>query len=78
MSANVVEYIYDGEKKRRVDILRREDGTFAYREERHFKNVAAEGWATVWDGRSFYADIATAKREVIDNVQWIPRAPRNA
>jgi len=78
MSANVVEYIYDGERKRRVAILRRDDGTFAYREERYFENDAAQGWATVWDGRSFYADIATAKREIIDNVQWILRAPHDA
>ncbi len=74
MSANAVEYIYDPGRKRRVAILRRDDGTFSYREERHFDNEAAEGWATVWSGRSFYADIETAKREIVENVQWLSRA----
>ena len=78
MSANAVEYIYGTGKKRRVAILQRDDGTFAYREERHFKNDVAEGWATVWSGRSFYADIETAKREIIENVQWLSRKPDDA
>ena len=71
MADESVETIYDAAQKRRVVIFRRPTGTFGYREERHFKNTAAEGWASLGGRACYYEDLETAKREVVENVSWL-------
>jgi hypothetical protein len=71
--SKLVEALYDDARKRRVVIFRRPSGTFGYREEYHYQNEVAEGWASL-GGRACYWDgLETAMREVVDNVSWLPK-----
>jgi len=75
MSEQVVEILYDSQKKSRVVIFLRSSGGYGYREEKHYKNVEAEteGWAVLWEGKSFYDSLETAKREIPTDVHWLPK-----
>jgi hypothetical protein len=79
MTDEPVEIIYATGRKRRVVIFRRPAGNYGYREERYYKNDLAgvEGWASLGGRSSYYEDLETAKREVIENVTC-SRRPRAA
>jgi len=68
---DAVEYIYSKDRSRRVTILRKSTGGYAYREERYYKSGETEGWAALWSQSSLYDSIETAKREVVFAVPWL-------
>ena len=76
MADDIVEVLYDAAHTRRVVIFRRTIGTYGYREEKYYKNDVArtEGWTTLWVGKSSYDTPETARREVVENVSWLPRS----
>jgi hypothetical protein len=73
MTDEPVEIIYAADRRRRVVIFRRASGSYGYREERYYKNDLAgtEGWASLGGRSCHYEDLATAKREVVENVTWL-------
>lgn len=73
MMEEPAEIMYSDDRKRRVVIFRRSDGTYGYREERHYKNDLAdtEGWASLSGRTCYYDKLETAKREVTENVSWL-------
>ena len=75
MADDSVEVLYDRAHSRRVVIFRRAIGTYGYREEKYYRNDSAgtEGWMTLWVGKSSYDTLETARREVVENVSWLPR-----
>ena len=66
-----VEFIYSRDRERRVVILRHPSGSYGYKEELHFKNETAEGWAPLYSPPSFYDSLETARREIRHNVPWL-------
>jgi hypothetical protein len=66
-----IEIIHSHDRKRRIVIFRHPSNTYSYKEERHFKNEAAEGWAALYSPPSFYDTLETAKRELRHNVPWL-------
>ena len=66
-----IELIYSEDRKRRVVIFRHSSNSYTYKEERHFKNEAAEGWAPLYTSPSFYDSLETARREIRHNVPWL-------
>jgi hypothetical protein len=75
MTDEPLEIIYAADRKRPVVIFWRASGSYGYREEQHYKNDLAgtEGWASLGGRSSYYEDLETAKREVIENVPWLAR-----
>jgi 8-oxo-dGTP pyrophosphatase MutT (NUDIX family) len=73
MKYHAVESLYDEARKRRVIIFRRSSGTYGYREEKHYKNEVAEGWAFLGGRVCYWDTLETAKREVVNNVSWLPK-----
>jgi phosphoribosylformimino-5-aminoimidazole carboxamide ribonucleotide (ProFAR) isomerase len=71
MADEEIDIVYNSGQNRRVVIFRRPSGTYGYREERHYKNEVAEGWASLGGRACHYADLQTAKREVVENVTWL-------
>jgi hypothetical protein len=73
--SDALETIYSSDRKRRIVIYKRDDGLFAYREEYHWindydKDRPFEGWAKLPPGRSYFASLDVARREVIARVGW--------
>ena len=75
MPDEIAEVLYDDTRSRRVVIFRRPSGVYGYCEERYYKNDLAqtEGWAFLWEGKSSYDTLDTARREVADHVHWLPK-----
>ncbi len=73
MTDEPVEIIYAADRRRRVVVFRRPSGSYGYREERYYKNDLAgiEDWASLGGRSSYYDDLETAKREVVENVTWL-------
>jgi hypothetical protein len=71
MRSEPVEIVCDSQGKRRVVIFQRSSGTYGYREESHYKNEAAEGWASLGGRACYYDSLETAKREMVENVPWL-------
>ncbi|MGD0660239.1 MAG: hypothetical protein ABSD38_19440 [Syntrophorhabdales bacterium] len=73
MTDETVDTLYNDTHNRRVVIFRRPSGTYGYREEYHYRNDVAKGWVAL-SGRACYWDsLETARREVAENVSWLPR-----
>ena len=68
-----VETLYNDAGTRRVVIFRRPSGTYGYREERHYKNDVAEGWASLAGRACYWDSLETARREVAVNVPWLAK-----
>ncbi len=66
-----VEFMYSRDRKRRIVIFRHSLGSYSYKEEYHFKNEVAEGWAPLYSTPSFYDSLKTLKREIRYNVSWL-------
>ena len=66
-----VEFIYSRDGKRRIVIFRHASDAYSYKEERHFKNEAAEGWAPLYSPPSFYDTLETLKREIRFSIPWL-------
>ena len=74
MTNEMVDTLYNDAHDRRVVIFRRSSGTYGYCEEHHYKNDVAEGWAPL-SGRACHWDsLQTARREVAENVWWLPKS----
>ena len=75
MSDETADVLYNDTRTRRVVIFRRPSRDYGYREERYFKNDLAqtEGWAVLWEGKSFYDSLETAQREVAEHINWLPK-----
>ena len=62
MKDETIEYIYSPDRKRRVVVVRHPSNYYSYKEERYYKNEAAEGWAPLYSTPSFYDSLETLKR----------------
>ncbi|MCH7728520.1 MAG: hypothetical protein IH991_18870 [Planctomycetes bacterium] len=74
MPQDVVDTIYDEDRKRRVQVFQRDDGTFGYCEE-HFSDYPNED---CWIPRrqqieSFCDTLETVMREVHGRVEWVSK-----
>jgi len=73
MTGETVDTLYNDAHNRRVVILRRPTGTYGYREEYHYKNEVAEGWASLGGRACYWDSLETARREGAGNVSWLPK-----
>jgi len=77
----VLDYLYSPDRKRRVALLRRGAGSIGFREEYWYRKefwcgeklVELEGWAPLIDGRSYYSDLDTARREIPYAVEFLTK-----
>lgn len=78
---DVLDYLYSQDGKRRVALFRRHVGSIGYREEYWYRNefwckdelVELEGWAPLIDGKSYYSDLDTARREIPYAVDFLSK-----
>ena len=78
---DVLDYLYSQDRKHRVALFRRHAGSIGYREQYWYRNefwcedelVELEGWAPLIDGKSYYSDLDTARREIPYAVDFLSK-----
>ena len=73
---NVARILESADRKRRVLIVKRDDGTFILDVQKWYRNVyegrpIAEGWASLPTHKSIYESIEIAEREARAQFRWL-------
>ena len=76
----VVEILEGADRKRRVLIVERDDGTYTLVVQRYYQNVyegqlIADGWTSVPTWASIYQTVEIAEREATEQFRWLTSSP---
>ncbi len=76
MPHTVAKILQSADQKRRVLIVKRDDGTYALIVQRRYRNVyegqlIADGWASLPTSASIYQTVEIAEREATKQFPWL-------